>query len=182
MRARLFLLPSIAVLLLLGAMAAACGGGGADDADDGEPAGEGYFRRVESLTADVDERSRALSDQWREDIASLGSEEERLALSRDFYGELFSLSREFQDGLEDIEPPEEVADVHDEFMQVADDFFGAWADIAGRLEDAESDAELNAIIGDAEFLAAGQRLVEACTTLEGVAADMGVDIDLACAA
>jgi hypothetical protein len=174
MKVRLLLLPGIAVLLALGAMAAACGGG-----DDGLTAEE-YFQRLESLGNDINQRSEALGDQWQEQLESITSEEEVMGLSRDFYTDMVSLTGDFRDRLEDIDPPEEVRDAHDEFKDVAGALLETSRDIADQLQEAESEAEFLDLTTSEALRAVGERFDEACSSLKRIAADMGIEVDLDC--
>ncbi len=177
MKARLFLLTGIIALVAVGAAVAGCGGGGGGG---GGVTSEDYFRQVEELVGDLDQQTGPLTSQWQEDLASASSDQDRLELTRDFYHALFSLTGPLRDGLRDIEPPEEVKEAHDALVGLADEFSSVWSETSARVKNAASEAELEELLTDDEFVAVGQRFEEACLELQRIADDMAIDVDLKC--
>jgi hypothetical protein len=176
MKAPLFLLTGMIALIAVATAATGCGGG---DGDTGLTSEE-YFRQVEGLVGDLDQQSEALAIKWEEDLASAGSDEERLGLARDFYGALFSLIGPLRDDLRDIEPPKEAKEAHDALVDLADEFSSVWSDISGDVKNAASEAELGELLTSDEFTAVGQRFEQACFELQRIADDSGIDVDLKC--
>jgi hypothetical protein len=175
MKARLFLLMSLTALMTVGAVGTGCGGDG-----NASPTPEEYFRQVEALADSVGQQSDALGSKWEEDIAAVSSDEDRLELTRGFYHDLFSLIGNFRDGLADIEPPKEVEEAHHDLVESADEFSSAWSEISAKVESAASEAELEELLTNDEFTAAGQRFEQACFELQRIADDSGIDVDLEC--
>jgi hypothetical protein len=179
MKARLFLLMSVIAVAAMGVAAVGCGGGGGSGGDAGVTPEE-YFRQIEQLADGMGQQSDALASKWEEDLASVSSDQDRLELTSGFYHDLFSLVGDFRDGLADIEPPKEVEETHRDLVGIADEFSSAWSGISADVKNASSEAELEELLNDDEFVAAGQRFEQACFDLQGVADDMGIDVDLKC--
>lgn len=177
MKTRLFLLIGIVTLLAVSTTASGCGG-------DATLTSEEYFQRLEALIDDGGERTDALVDQWYEDLASATSEEEKIGVTRAFYEGLVSLSRDYRDGLNDIDPPEELEGPHSELVDVNEDLLEGWEEIGDQLVPVESEAELSAQLDELyasdELVAARERADEACLQLQRIADDMGIDVDLQC--
>ncbi len=99
-----------AALLALGTIAAACGGGD-------ELTLEEYFQRFEAIDADVDAKFETLYADFPDE-----GEEEFFSNEEDlpFFKELFSgfpvIVRDALDQAEDLNPPSEAEDAHDELL------------------------------------------------------------------
>jgi hypothetical protein len=174
MKAPLFLLTGMIALVVVATAASGCGGG------DGGATPDEYFRQVEALANGIGQQSEALGSKWEEDLAAVSSDQDRLELTRGFYHDLFSLIGDFRDGLADIEPPKEVEEAHHDLVGIADEFSSAWSEISAEVESAASEAELEELLSNDEFAAAGQRFEEACVELQRIADDSGIDVDLDC--
>jgi hypothetical protein len=175
MKTPLFLLTGMIALVAVAGAATGCGGG-----DGGAATPEEYFRQVEALADGIGQQSEALGSKWEEDSAAVSSDQDRLELTRGFYHDLFSLIGDFRDGLADIEPPKEVEEAHHDLVGIADEFSSAWSEISAEVESAASEAELEELLSNDEFAAAGQRFEEACVELQRIAVDSGIDVDLDC--
>jgi UDP-N-acetylglucosamine enolpyruvyl transferase len=167
-----------ALLLAVGAIAAACGGNG-----NGELTIEEYFEGLQAIADDVDERGQALESDFERLFDPATSESDSIEAAQNFFNGSASI---FTDGISDLEnlgPPPEVGDAHNEFVEAAKGIGDAFQDFAERAGDIESVAdvqEMFAEFGTPEFAAVEQRFEAACKALEGIASDSDIELDMNC--
>ncbi len=168
MRLRLPLLLVIGVLLpALGAIAAACGGG--------ELSLEEYFQQVDQAGDEFDTRIEGLEDAFPEAF-------EEPAVTRDFFTAAIPIFRDFIDGLAAIDPPAAVEDEHNEAVAAGEAFEERIEEFVNQLADVETSSELEDFFTeeDPEFTAAEERFDAACLSLQGIADENGIAVDLEC--
>ena len=160
---------AMVLLLALGALATACGDAGE------ELTLEQYFQRLEAVTADGNDKFFALVTQFPQAL-------EDPAQTRDFFAAAGVILRDGVDQLDDIDPPAEVEDPHNEFLDAGEGMADAIEDFADQLADVESAQELQEALEplDAQLAPVERRLDAACLALEGIAADNGIAVDLDC--
>lgn len=169
MKLRLRLLLSIGVsALVLGTLAAAC------DGDDGLTLEE-YFQQVEALDDELDERFEAL--ELREEVAS---QEEQVLLFQDFFAAVIPILAEFVDAIDDLDPPAEVEDAHEEVVDSGREFVADAEELTNELADVGSSSELEEVFDDPEYEAASDRFLQACFALQDIADANGIDVVLTC--
>ncbi len=179
------LLMLAAVIFSLGVVAAACGG---ESSSDASPL-EAYFASLEEAIDDAD----AEADEVEAGMdTGLGNAEDFAALLSVLEGGVVGfqeLSSGVRDELEDIDAPEEIAGLHDEFVAI----FGSAAEtldeiVADIREIDPSDAE-DALFeqitefGDdltEEFGALGTQSDAICFQLQDIADENNIDVDLEC--
>jgi hypothetical protein len=156
------------VLAGLGAFASAC-------TEDGSALSlQEYFERVSEL----DNEQREASNDIEDELDGLG-EDATVDQVADLFDEQIDVVRDFREGLDDLDPPDQAADAHDEaveslgaaleqFESFIEDFRGADSieDAFARLEAVEFD-EL-------------ERSNDACRDLEEIAADNDIEVDFDC--
>jgi hypothetical protein len=175
MKLRLSLLLG-AVLLVLGAIAAACGG-------DDRLTLEEYFERFEAIDADVDAKFEALFDDVPDDgEEDLFSNEENLQLFKEIFAGFPVILTDALDALEELNPPSEAEDAHDEFLATGRELGEVFEDGAGRVEAAESISEVEQIEEELEPAQqeAEERFDAACLDLVGVGVANGIHVDVSC--
>ena len=166
MRRHLFAPLALAVLLLIfGTMAAAC------DSEGGELTLEEYFHRFEALG----ERIEALGTEFGEE---LDSEEYQLEAFRDWVDGTLRIHRDFTDALGDIDPPVEVKDAHEEFVDARAEFMDVFADLFGEVRSISELEEVFYAPPDPDLVAADERNDQACRTLQDIADANGIDVHL----
>lgn len=175
MKARFVPLALIVTLLLtVGAFTAACG----DDGGDALTLEE-YFQQLEALTATAEDRFvefEAASDVER---AAAVSEEDVLAALEDFYTNYQTLFTTTIDGLNDLNPPAIVEELHNEYVDASAEVAASLEEVLNEFGDQDFATDLN-LFEDTGLIQAGERLVETCAALQDTADENEIDVDLDC--
>ncbi len=166
MKLRLFALFLIAAALL--ALVAAC------DGDDGLTLEE-YFQELETLDQDAEAGIEAL--EFPEEFAS---EAEQIEAFQDFFAAIIPILAEFVDAIDDLDPPAEVEDAHEEAVDSGREFVTDAEELTNELADVGSASELEEVFDDPEYEAASDRFDQACFALQDIAEANGIDVDLTC--
>lgn len=166
-----FLMVTVAVVagsLLL----AACGDG------EEELGLDEYFRQVD----DIEEGIKT----------GIGGLEEK---SEGVIGEDVEATRAYVDGyqgivgqavndMNDLDPPSEAGDAHDEFVAALSGMLPVWEDLSERLADLESPSGVQELLVEAgaepAWQEAAQQFADACGELQGIADEKGIDVSLDC--
>ena len=161
------------LLLAASAVAVACGG------DGGGASAEEYFADLQTLHYDMDSRVDTLIEDSGAAFDPSLSDEERLEAGRRFGDGFVSLLTFASDELGKLDPPSEVEDAHNEFLQALGDLRDEAQRAADGAREAESAAELQALFEDnPEFDAVDARVKEACKALQEAASSKGIEVDL----
>ncbi len=163
-----------ASLLAFGVIVAACRGNG-----DGELTLEEYFQKSDAIFEDASERIEALDDPGEQEFAS---EEQQIEAIRDFLVADRAITEDVLDELENIDPPTEVQEAHNDFQGAGVVLVALFEDVAAQLANVESASEVDRVfaLNAPEINAAYARADAACFALQGVANANGVDVDLEC--
>lgn len=104
--------------------------------------------------------------------------------TRDYVNNIQEVIKQALNDLNDLHPPAEARDAHDEFTAGLSEMLAAWENLRDRLADLESPSELRSLLAEpgneAPFEAASQRLDGACLQLQEMADENSIDIDLQC--
>ncbi len=176
---RRFLL--VATVALLGLIAFACGDGkGSSIEGDGVEAGSGessaledYFRAVEQVN---------LTRQRATGASSLGSAGSTVAANLAFFDDWVPPLEAAFESLRDIEPPDEMRELHAEYVAAAAHYLDINQQIRTRLAEAGSDFNIlelgpDPVLGTAAHVTAGSDIGTACRRMQAVASANGIDID-----
>ncbi len=157
----------VGVAIGLAGLATAC------DEDGGSMSMGEYFQEFEELGDESDAKSDEINEQ-SDDIGP--GEFDKL---RDLTEDARDVLEDFINDVDELDPPAEVEDAHDRFLDAASGFVDEFDDIIREFfdeddEDALADgaAALNAV----DFSAVGG----ACDELQQLANDNGIDVDLGC--
>ena len=171
MKPRLFILLFVAGLLALGILAIACG-------DDGEELTlEEYFREVESLSDEADERVEPLVEALNQEF---DSEAEQIEATRDYFNASIPILRDFGDSLDEVDPPAEVENPHEEAVAGIAELVEFLQDFTDRFADVESTSDLEELLDAPELEAASDRFDQACFDLQDIADVNDIDVDGEC--
>jgi hypothetical protein len=190
MRVRLLIpLLFVAGLLAFGSVVAGCGGGGdegngangggqaATENGDGGGSLDEYFQQLKALSDDATAQFDAVSEEFPGVFSDPGDTRDALAKLDSVFDDIFAR-------LDDMDPPDEVKQAHNDFRDGVVIQRQAFDKIASAAADAESAPELQqaieAILPDLD--AASSKINGACLALQGIADDNGVVVDLQCAA
>ncbi len=165
-----------AALLALGTIAAACGGGD-------ELTLEEYFERAEAIDAEADAKFEALyADFPDEGEEELFSNEENLPFLKNLFAGFPVIVRDTLSQVEELNPPSEAEDAHDEFLATGREWLELLEDGADRVEAVESiseagqiEEELEPALGEAQ-----KRHRNACLDVVGVGVANGIHVDVSC--
>jgi hypothetical protein len=160
--------------LLLGAglFGLSCRGGGG-----GDPLTlEEFFTELEALDAKFETDSNEI------DAQSEGlSDEELLAQAPELFQEQADLVTEFVDGIEDLEAPDEAADLQEEAVSAGRAAVDSLEEALNESADAETLDEFFAVFEEnTEFTAAVDRFDQVCLDAEALATENDITVDLNC--
>jgi len=165
-------LPWLPTLLLASAVLGMACSGGSEEVTLGA-----YLQRVDAIFAETDERFVALGDRCSERTDSEGA---RVRVALCFFDASVAIWPDFTNALENIDPPDEAAAAHDELLAAGGELSSLIEDYSTRLADVQSTAELEEVLSAHDLLAAGDRFDQACLSLQDLATETGIELDLAC--
>lgn len=152
--------------------AALFGGWACSDDGGGALTLEEYFQELEDVDNETSDRTDALFENV--------SEDPDLDEVKDAYAGFPDIIDDFVSGLEDLNPPDEVQEEHDDAVAAARDFRAVFDDTIDQVQDAESLEDIQTI-GDGEaFTAADDAFTQACLDLEAAAEANNITVDLDC--
>lgn len=162
-------------LVLAAAWMAACTSGG----DGGELTLEEYFARVQQISDEADAESADIEAEYEAvDFTNFSPE------LRDEYAAYFAAALEFFDGVIDeldaVQPPDEAADAHDEYVAKYRALSLEFSEVAGDLDGFETESDFNEAFLSGGFVDAVSDAEEACNGLQGLADDNNIAVDLEC--
>ncbi len=172
MKLRLLPLALIAALLLaFGASAVACG--------EDSLTLEEYFQQIIALTATAEERGAELEDAFDAQVDAAASEEEWLAVLEDAFTKSQLIFTTFADGLNDLNPPAVVEELHNEFVDESAELLASLEEVLNGL-DLDSAADIESLLEESGATQAGDRFDETCAALQEIADTNEIEVDLKC--
>ena len=168
----------LAATLVLGvsALPAACDGGGGLSLEE-------YFQKVDAIGDETDQQGDE-ADRLLDDFDPSAPAEEQIAAFQAYAEALVALVRDFHDRLAEIDPPEEVADSHDEWVGQVGEYLELVEEVGDRVADVESTEDVerlgNELFGSPEATDLFSRVDQTCQELQGIADDNGVEVDMEC--
>jgi serine/threonine-protein kinase len=144
--------------------------------DDDEPDYDGYFQEVNGAFASF----RTVEDQQSQQFSGQqsGSAEENKQLYVQFLRSYVETRSQFIATLERIDPPEDLQDEHQAFLEAATAVVFALDDFASLVE--ETEPRLVNTLDISAFEQADESQIRACNALQEAAAERGFDINLEC--
>jgi hypothetical protein len=167
-------------LVVLGLVAgiSACGEGDELTLDE-------YFRQLEAAGGGANQRSAALQDEFEMRLRLPETAEEIIEATRQFYSGNASIFRDLSDNLEGVEPPTEVEEAHEGFVDATRVSAAVYENLSERAARAQSVPELQQLVAALDrrtVEAVFERVVDACLVLQGIADEIGIDVFLECEA
>jgi hypothetical protein len=187
MKLRLLIPLSVAGLLAFGAVVAGCGGGG-DDGGGGNGGGQAatedggggasldeYFQQLNSLSDDATTQFNDIFTKYPGLFSDPADTRDALAEMDPVYDDI--LAR-----LDDMDPPDEVKQAHNDFRDSLVAQQQGFRDIASAVADVESATELQQALQAQlpDLDASTAQINAACLALQGVANDNDIAITLDC--
>ncbi len=175
---RIAIVGSLAAALMIAV--AACGGG-----DDGDALSiEDYLTEMERLDNDAEAQQTALRQQF--EAATVGdsgsgalTDVYKEALEAYYVG-LAEAGKDFINAVEDLQPPDDAQEVHDEYIAAYDELLAQLNVIIDEIPTLTSRGDRDALLSSPDLEAAFARGNAACADLQQLAADNNVDVDFGC--
>jgi hypothetical protein len=163
-------LAALSLLLLFGA--AACGGGSK------RLSAEEYLQKVQSIAATATEEENAAfpSD---EESANFSPEEQKQA-GIDGLRSLASIIEDTIKQIDDLKPPEDLQQAHDALVEEGNSLAQGFQDMADQAEDVPPDGIEDFFNTQVFVEATFAPFDEACSALQDLGAQQGVEVDLHC--
>jgi hypothetical protein len=146
---------------------------------DGAMSAEAYFSELETISQNADDELAAWEDSTRDAFANVTSAEEATEAFRPLLEDASEILQTTLDEIEDLSPPDEVADEHTAF---ADSVRALLRQFQRLLDDYDTlgfEGVVAAIQGQ-DLQRLERASDEACADLQNAAEDSGVDVDLNC--
>jgi hypothetical protein len=152
----------------------ACGGGG-----DGEELSlDEYFRQLDSIEEGIKAGIGGLEE---ESAGVIGEDVEATRVYVDGYQDIVEQA---VNDMKDLDPPSEAGDAQDEFVAGLSGMVSVWGDLSDRLGDVETTSEMQTLlteaVNEAPWLEASEQFADACSELQGIADEKGIDVELDC--
>ena len=140
---------------------------------------EEYFAEFQSIDDALGARFGAVVDQFPED-----GDDADLPFAKDLFAEIAVMYGDAVDSYGELEAPSDVQNEHDDFVVTGEDFVSAWDEAVEVIAEAETVAELEALIdgGGVESIIRPPEMVfdEACFALVDVGDANGIFVDVSC--
>ena len=173
MQTRSLLLALIAALFLtLGAFAAGCG-------REDSLTLEEYFQQLDALTAAAEERAVEFEEAFDAQMDAAASEEDVLAVFEDALRNAQPIFTTFVDGLNDLNPPAAVEELHNEFADASAELAASLEEVLNEFGDQDFAADLN-LFEESSLSQAGDRFDKTCAALQDFADENEIDVDIVC--
>ena len=168
---------------------------------DGEPTPASYFEALESQTRSYAEALAELRTTFGEELAAELSvlhdrtdfadtnavagyfgqaKEAAIVKTADLFSREGAELRTFMDGLRELEPPDGLAQAHDDFVAGGDGLLEAMPPTIEAVRNLEVIEDLPTALEDTPYTVASQRFGIACQSLGTTAAEQGIEVELEC--
>jgi hypothetical protein len=140
---------------------------------------EAYFSELETISRKADDESAAWEDRTRDALANLTSAEEATEVLRPLLEDAGEILQTALDEVEDLSPPDEVADEHTAFTDSIRALLHEYQRLLDDYDTLGFEGVAAAIHGQ-DLQSLERASEEACADLQNAAEDSGVDVDLNC--
>lgn len=153
-----------------------------EDSGDGNEELESYLEEYNSISGEFAADAEERSNQFTADVEGVTEQDELSSLLDGFFTDFGSILDDIIADLEDLDAPDEAADLHDAQLAKLDEARQVVTDAQDRLAGATTPDEISIIAQEfgAALIDLGEELSQDCLDLQAVADDEGVDIDLNC--
>jgi hypothetical protein len=177
---RLFFLFALIALAMTALLVASC-----DDSDDSgadELTLEQYFAEVETIFETSSETTEQLNTDLDDSLSEATTFEEQLAALETFVAGASDLYLDSIAAMEDLPPPVETEQPHNDFIEATTDIANATGGLSDGLSDAEDNADVTRLLDEFESEIAESLFAvdQACEDLQDTADDNAIEADLRC--
>ena len=175
MKSRAVLLSLAVALLAMGAVAQGCSGTKSLSAEE-------YFAKLKSISDEAAEKESALQPSEEEAANFTGETEKDFAI--EFLDSEATIIEDAFTQIEDLNPPDDIKDAHDEFVRTGKERAETFRDFADQAGDIAAETEAideffnTKVFVQSTFAPAD----EACSALQEIADAKEIDADLSCEA
>ncbi len=169
-------LAAFSSMLLL--FTAACSSGGGDTLSGPE-----YFTELQSLDDASEVSQEQLQSAYDSATASIpegSASEARLTAERVFYEGLVQIGKDYVNAIDDLVPPAEVKDAHEEYIAAYDEVLIQLNTVVDDLPAVTTVGGLNALLSNDDLVASFTRANKACVELQASALTVDARVDLEC--
>jgi len=157
--------------MLIAATAIAC-------SDDEPMSVEEYLLELARIEREADS---AFQQSGQPEISLEGDLEASRESVDAYYDNVADINEQALEDVRDLDPPDEVAALHDQYVEALEALSDLASERDRQIADAASIQELSDVIaGTPEGVAAGERIIAACTELQEVAYEKAPLADLTC--
>jgi hypothetical protein len=146
---------------------------------DGAMSEEAYFSELETISQNADDELAAWADRTRDALANVTSAEEATEVLRPLLEDVGEILQTTLDEIEDLSPPDEVADEHTAFTDSVRALLRQFQRLLDDYDTLGFEGVVAAIQGQ-DLQRLERASDEACADLQNAAEDSGVDVDLNC--
>jgi hypothetical protein len=156
------------------------GGDGGEETDGPSSGFQEYFAAMEQVAITTDTRLEEIGAELND--ATYSSDAEEIAANADGIQQSGEAIESALLNMSRLDPPGEVEDAHNDFADALDTVLQLFAAMALDIDDVSTSAQLNALTNQysSDFSDADADFDDACLTLQGIADDSGINVDLRC--
>lgn len=168
-------------LVVLALFGTACGGGDSNDA----LSLDAYLSEMERLDNEAEAQQQSLQQEFEAaaggDIGTGSLTDQFKDALEVYYVGLVDAGKEFIDQVDELEPPSEAEEEHDEYVAAYDDVLVELNAVIDEIPGLTTAGDADALLSNEELSAAFERGNAACRGLQQLADDNSVDVDFGCA-
>jgi tRNA G18 (ribose-2'-O)-methylase SpoU len=171
----------IAALPLAFVLIAACGDGDGDGGTD--PVLDEYFQQLVAIDETAASQRERLQVEYEASVEAAKTEKERMTAFQEMEAGLGEVALQTISGLENIEPPPTVRQLHTEWVAIQVEVERVLSDVIDEVQRSQTTEELAVAIKLLEAPATEElrdRGREVCFALQTIADENGIDADLGC--
>lgn len=148
---------------------------------DEEPAGlEAYYKEFAVLDTELARQQQQLQQERQDALSDTGEEAVAVGRFLDSLDRGLEFYQTYVQGVEELEPPSEVAAAHAEAVSALDEFILVFADVRDEVQELDTFAAMEGTFNRQDFAAATERVNNACAALTQIATDNELTTTLSC--
>jgi hypothetical protein len=153
---------------------AACGGGGGEELSLGE-----YYQQFDGIEENIKTGIAALEQNETEGVIG-----EDVTATQNYINGYLDIVEQGVNDMKALKPPAEAKDAHNELVAALSSMLPQWKDLSEQVAGAETTSELQDLLmksqNETAWVESSQQYADACTKLQGIADENGIDVTLDC--